>query len=342
MSTSDRAAERITATAKKKATSDRMVALEALAGAALVVAGVSVASSDIWMLSLGFHPAWLPVIILSSRYGPRGLFWSLTLVVGVMMLVDLAEGGRLGGLEQRLHGASDLLALVAATLVAWVAMMHEGRMGRLQSRLDSAIEVQVQAEATEQALHDNLGYLRGRLDRLELSLSVWRDLAGRLERGEHEDAADAALELCAIRTGADAGRVTLRDGASLVVIAGRGAWPTTVTRFRDKDKAISDKTVQAALMSKQVTTAPEDATDSDSLVAAPVLDEGSGVVIGVIALRGIANGPLRSADLHDLQLVAQWLAPALARGHADPIPARPTGRHRVPSVQITQRRIVQP
>ena len=319
-----------------------MVALEALAGAILVVAGVSVATSDIWLSSVGFHPGWLPVIVVSARYGPRGLFWSLAMMVGILMVVDLAQGGTLAGLDARVHSASDLFALLAATLVAWVGMMHEGRLGRQHQRLQAAIEVQNQAEATEKALHDNLGYLRGRLDRLELSLSVWRDLAGRLERGEHADAADAALELCAIRTGADAGRVTLRDGASLVVIAGRGAWPTAVTRFRDKDKAISDKTVQLAMSSKQVTTAPDDATETDSLVAAPVMDEGSGVVIGVIALRGIANGPLRSADLHDLQIVAQWLAPALSRGHADPIAPRPTGRHRVPSVQITQRRIVQP
>ncbi|HVV85566.1 MAG TPA: hypothetical protein VHE35_21045 [Kofleriaceae bacterium] len=297
-------------------TSDRMVALEALAGAALVVAGVSIVSpGDVWMTGLGLHPGWLVVIVLAARYGPRGLFWSLGIMLGVIAGVDLARGGGLAGLEARSHDASNLLALIAATAVAWIGMMHEGRMLRLAARLETATEQQARAESTEQALHDTVGYLRNRLDRLELSLSVWRDLAGRIERGDLADAADAALELCTMRTGATAGRVQLRDGESFTMVAGRGAWVMPAVRFREKHV---DATVQAALFSRQVTTAADGAGETDSELVAPVLDEGSGVVLGVIALRGLPAGGVRAAELLDLQVVASWLAPAFVRPQSEP------------------------
>jgi hypothetical protein len=299
-------------------TSDRTVALEALAGIAIVIVGVSIASpDDIWMTGFGLHPAWIPVILLAARYGPRGLFWSLGVSVAALALVDLIDGGNLAGLDDRTHSASDLLALVSATLVAWIGMMHDSRMSRAQSRLDRSLEEQAKAQATEQALHDNLCYLRGRLDRLELSLSVWRDLAGRLEKADIADAADAALELCSIRLGAQAGRVQVRDGDNLTAVAGRGTWVMPAVRFRDKGL---DATVQAALFSRQVTLAGPDATDTDSAVAAPIIDEGSGVVLGMLALRALPEGGLRAADLHDLQIIAQWLAPALTRPQKEPPP----------------------
>ena len=53
------------------------------------------------------------------------------------------------------------------------------------------------------------------------------------------------------------------------------------------------------------------ATDSD--VAAPIIDDDTGLVVGVIALRGVPAASLRAANLIDLRLIAQWLAPALNR-----------------------------
>lgn len=299
-------------------TSDRMVALEAVAGVALVIVAVTLASpDDVWMVGAGLHPGWIPIILLSARYGPRGLFWSLAIVIGGLAVADLIDGGRLAGLDARTHQASDLMALVTATLVAWIGMSHDGRMSRAQHRLDRALADQARAEATEQALQDNLGYLRNRLDRLELSLSVWRDLAGRLERGDIADAADAALELAFMRLGAQAGRVHLRDGDNLTPVAGRGTWVMPAVRFRERGV---DATVQAALFAKQVTLAGPDATETDSAVAAPILDGGGGV-LGMIALRALPDGGLKAADLHDLELIAQWLAPAITRPQKEPRPS---------------------
>lgn len=298
-------------------TSDRMVALEAAVGAALAVIAAALASpADVWLTGFGLHPGWIPVILLAARYGPRGLFWSLGVVVAALVIVDVAGDGTLAGLDARTHHGPDLLALLTATLVAWVGMMHEGRMTRAHHRLDQALAGQARAEATEQALQDNLGYLRNRLDRLELSLSVWRDLAGRLERCDIADAADAALELAFMRTGAQAGRVMLRDGDNLTPVAGRGAWVMPAVRFREKGL---DATVQAALFAKQLTLAAPDATDTDSAAAAPILDE-SGVVLGMLALRALPAAGLKPADLHDLELIAQWLAPAITRPQKEPKP----------------------
>ena len=98
------------------------------------------------------------------------------------------------------------------------------------------------------------------------------------------------------------------------MVAGRGAWVMPAVRFREQR---GDATVQAALLSKQVTVAGADATETDSAVAAPVVDE-SGVVLGMIALRGLPDGGLRAADLLDLAVVAQWLAPALTRPQTEP------------------------
>jgi hypothetical protein len=298
-------------------TSDRMVVVEALVGVALVVVGVSIASpDDIWMRGFGFHPGWIPVILLAARYGPRGLFWSLAIMIGALSIFDLIDGGNLSGLDARSHLATDLLALMTATLVAWVGMMHEGRMARAQHRLDHSLEQTARAEATEHALQDNLGYLRNRLDRLELSLSVWRDLAGRIARGDMADAADAAIELCFLRTGATAGRVQLRDGDNLTPIAGRGTWVMPAVRFREKGL---DATVQAALVGKKLALATPDATETDSAVAMPIVDA-SGVVLGILALRALPEGGLKPADLHDLELIAAWLAPALVRPQKEPPP----------------------
>jgi hypothetical protein len=277
---------------------------------------------DVWLSDVGFHPAWLPVIVLAARYGPRGLFTALALAGSMLIAASVALGGNLDGLVERSQRVSELFSLLAATLVAWIGMMHESRTTRVQARLDDTSASLHQAEETVHALHDGLTYLRARHDRLDISLSLWRNLASRIERGTDAEVADAVLELCGIRTGAQAGIVQLRDGHRLSTVAWRGHWAGTSARPRD----ISfDATVRAAIVSKQPTPASPDATDADSDVAVPVLDEGSGVVIGVIALRGIAPGALRAADLRDLTVIAHWLAPSLARSLHSAVQRRQTG-----------------
>ncbi len=279
-------------------TSDRTVLLEATAAAALTGAALALAApGDLWMVDRGLHPAWLPVLVLSGRYGTRGLFASLVATATVLTAIGMILGGTfddaVSGLTARPRAGSDLLALAAATVLAWIAMAHETRRERLAEQLAEAREARDEAESTLRALHDSLSYLRRRHDRLEVSLSLWRDVAARMERGDASDAARAALELCEIRVGATAGRVRRDDGHRLVTVAARGVWP-----------ASSDH------MEIDIEGASDDA-GAEREVAIPVLDD-RGTSVGVISLRGMPS-ELRAADLADLRVLASWLAPALNR-----------------------------
>lgn len=307
-------------------TSNRMLLIEAAAAAVLVDGAVAMYSpDDVWLSGLGFHPAWIPVIVLAARYGPRGLFVSLAITWGILLALAAPLGGSVDGIVARVHGSSDLYALIAATLVAWVGMMHESRIVRVVTTLDETTGLKREAEETVNALHDGLSYLRTRHDRLDVSISMWRNIAARIERGQASDAADAVLELCELRTGATAGLVQLRDGNRLSTVGWRGQWAAAAARPRD---ITGDATVRAAIVAHETTMAAADRGETDSDVAVPVLDDGSGVVLGVIALRGVTPGSIRAADLRDLAVLAQWIAPGLARSLQAATLRKLTGEHR--------------
>lgn len=292
-------------------TSDRAVLVEAAAAAILTAFAVAFAApgGDVWLPTIALHPAWLPVIVLAARYGTRGLFASLALVVGALALAGMINGSGVAGITMRTRFAADLLALGTATIIAWIAMARETRMARVIDQLHEVTSAHRQSEESIGALHESLAYLRSRHDRLDVSLSVWRDLAARMERGDAVDAARAALELCQFRVGAASGSVQLRDGNRLRLLASRGALPD-----REVVRDIGgDHTVRDAIVARSVAPASASASETDSDVAAPIVDEGSGLVVGVIALRGVPAASLRAANLIDLRLIAQWLAPALNR-----------------------------
>jgi hypothetical protein len=292
-------------------TSNRILVLEAAGAVALVIGAiVAVSPGDLWLRDLDLHPLWLPIIVVSARYATRGLFVSLALAGAGLAASSLAMGGTLDGFAERTENPSDLLGLTAAVLVSWVAMLHESRLGRAAQRLAEATERREQAESNLDALQTSLAYLRARHDRLDLSLTLWRNLATRLERGEPDDACAAVLELSEIRTGARAGIVQLRDGNRLTTVSSRGAWSPISIRPPDIN---DDATVRAAIATRLVTPAGPGATEHDSDVAAPVVDDATGAVLGVIALRGVSPTSLRAADLRDLGVLASWIAPSLAR-----------------------------
>lgn len=293
-------------------TSDRRVALEAIAGAVLVVGACAVWSpGDLFVSGFGFHPAWIAVLVLSARYGTGGLLVSVGLTWGLLAAITLALGRPLDALSPRLGATADAAALAAAILVAWIANLHAARTARVAARMTQAEAALREAGEAAAAMHDSLSFLRSRHDRMDLSLSVWRDLAARLERGEAAEAALAALELCAIRSGASAGVVQRWDGVSLHALARHGEWSPERTRPPD---VVVDRTAAAAVSGARAMVASEvpGVTAGDADVAVPILD-GAGGVLGVIALRGLPPARLSPADLSDLNLTAAWLAPALQR-----------------------------
>jgi hypothetical protein len=298
-------------------TSSRTIILEAGFGALLVAGGVAVASpSDIWLDGLGFHPAWIAVLVMAARYGTLGLFYSFAMTVAALAGADMALGrgfdATLHALSTRAGHASDLFAVAASLLVAFVAMLHEGRMGRLADKLAESQKSAAEIDDTMAALHDGFECLRARHDRIDRSLSLWRDLAGRLESGDAQQAATAALELAAMYAGAANGTVQYWDGRAVRGLAWHGRESIGEPRKRD---ITFDRTLRLAVERARpvVATEVENAAEEDSDVAVPILSEAGRFVVGVIALRGVSPTRLRAADLRDLVVVAQWLAPALEK-----------------------------
>ncbi len=296
------------------ATRDLVVVAEAAGAAAIVVSVTAIASPhDVWLAGGALHPAWLAVIVIAARYGTRGLLAVLVLTAGALAGASLALQGSLQGLDTRLRGHSDLIALATAIVVAWISMMHATRRARAERLLADAIEARRDAENNVLGLHASLAHLRARLDRLDLALGLWRSLASRMERGDAVEAARAALELCEIRVGARAGVIQRWDGTQVGVrLAARGAWSELDHAAPELD---GDATVRAAMLSRRVSPAGAGAHEHDADVAVPITIDDTGEQIGVIALRGVSPSRMHAGELADLGVIAQWLAPALAREH---------------------------
>jgi len=294
-------------------TSNRMIVLEAAIGAALVAAGVWVGSpSDLWMGTHGFHPAWITILVLAARYGTRGLLVALAITVAVLAGVATALGEPLTGLADRTANPSDLLALGAAILVAWIAMLHESRLTRLTHKLEDAEGWRKDAIGVIDALHDNVALLRSRHDRIDRSLMVWRDVASRMESGDPMQAGKAALELSSLQSGACGGFLQWWDGISLRALT----WSTREPASDQIPRDISvDRTARAAadLRSAVIISRVEGATADDCDVAVPILDPQGRGVLGVIGLRGVLPDHLTEADLQTLTMIADWLAPTIER-----------------------------
>jgi hypothetical protein len=292
-------------------TSNRIMLAEVGIVALLTTLGVAAAApgGDVWSPSFAVHAAWLPIIVLAGRYGLGGLLASLVVTACMLAIASMAAGHGLGAVTTRARLDADLPALATAVLVAWIAMARERRLSRAYDDLQGTTAARLESEATVDALHDSLSYLRRRQDRLDCSLSVWRDLATRLERGDDDEAARAALELCQVRLGADAGVVYACQGETLVPLASHGALPAGPAVRR----VTSDRTIRDALVARSAVPAADGSDGGDSDVAVAILDQDSRLVVGAIALRGLSAGVARAADLVELRLIAQWLAPALHR-----------------------------
>jgi hypothetical protein len=258
------------------------------------------------------------VLVLAARYGTLGLFLGLGLGVAALSGASLALGGSLDGLEARTSSLSDLFALSAAILISWMAMLHERRTERSAQKLASAERAEAAAIETMNALQEDIGPLRARHDRIDLCLTMWRELAGRLESGDAVQAARAAVELCTIRSGASAGMVYSWDGAQLSPVArcGRESFADAWTR-----DISFDRTARAALDRCRPVLASDvdNASEEDSDVAVPIVDLEGRTVLGVMALRGVSPARLRARDIRDLTLVAEWLASSLARSVPVPL-----------------------
>lgn len=275
----------------------------------LAVAGL-LAPGDLGLSTLYPHPIWLAVLVVSARYGSRGLSVCLPLSWAALILACLAVRISPAEVLARTASGSDLGALIGVVLVAAVASIHERRHEVTQSTLDT-LKVRCAADrAAVKELREAAVVLRTRADRLETSLTFLREIATRLEGNDAMAAAHAALELAVARTGARAGtaQVVLRDG-SCKAVAAVGTWAPDAP-VADLSR---DQTVLTALRNGRPTRAFDlsEVSAADSDLAAPILDA-RGQVAGVLALRGVRHGGANAVALHDLALVAAWCAKGFA------------------------------
>jgi hypothetical protein len=290
------------------ATPDRVVALEVTAAVGAVAGAVLLITGDLSVPGMDVHPLWIPVLVFAARYGVRGLFMAVAVAAATLTAVCLFQHGTIGAAAARGSNPYDVIALVAATLVAWTAMIRDGRLARSAQERDELDHRLENSEETARALRDVVGVLRDRLDRIDLSISMWRAIAARLDHGTLSDAAIAALELAAIRTGAATGVVLLLSpGDRLETIATFGHASAMGDFSRDRTVCHAFTNRRAALRGHV-----RGATLEDMEVAVPITGV-DGSVVGILAVRDTPPARLRAAEVRDVQVVGSWLAHAFSR-----------------------------
>ena len=288
-------------------TSDWILLIEVIAAMALVGGAILLVAGDLCVPAVDVHPLWIPVLVFSARYGVRGLFMAVAVASLGLATACMVEHGELTGALTRGSNPYDVVALVASTLVAWTGMIRDGRLTRSTQDRDDLGQRLDNTEETALALREVVGVLRDRLDRIDLSISMWRAIAARLDHGTLSDAAAAALELAAIRTGAATGVVLLNTGDRLETIANYGHASDCGDFSRDRTVCHAFSNRRAALRGHV-----RDAGLEDMEVAVPITGQ-DGSLVGVLAMRDTPPARLRAAEVRDVQVVATWLAPAFWR-----------------------------
>ncbi len=244
-------------------------------------------------------------MVFAARYAVRGMFISVVLGALALAAASFAEHESLVALTSRGSNPHDMVAFLAATLVAWTAMTRDGRLAHMASARDDATRRLESSEETINALGEVVSVLRYRLDRIDLSITMWREIARRIDRGPLPNAAIAALELASLRTGAGTGLVQRCTGGRLHTIAtfgnAVGASTSDISCDRTAMNAMAFR--RAALRSDLPDPLPE-----DSDVAVPIINPETGEVLGVIAMREAPPARLHAAEVRDLEVVAAWLA----------------------------------
>ena len=289
--------------------SGRTIVLEVTAAILLVGGAVALATSgNVVLTDADVHPLWIPVLVFAARYAVRGMFIALLMATAALAAASLAEYGTLAALSLRASNPHDMVALLSATLVAWTAMTRDGRLAQVVRARDDMQRRVRDSEETVNALGEVVGVLRCRLDRIDLSIHMWREIARRLDHGPLPSAATAALELASLRTGAAAGQVQrCGNGSRLQTIATFGPMGTPTSDIS------RDRTVLNAMAFRRAALRSDlpDALPEDSDVAVPIMNA-DGAVLGVLAMRETPPTRLHAAEVRDLEVVASWLADSFA------------------------------
>jgi hypothetical protein len=161
---------------------------------------------------------------------------------------------------------------------------------------------------------------------MNLSLTFLRNTAERLEGGDPEQAASAALAVAMTCLDARAGVVMLvgpdrptTPGTKVVILPSILSWGGLWNGDGSGPTLAGDHVVAAALESRRPTraTAVDGAALGDADMAVPLLS-GRGKPFGVLAVRGFPYRAAGMMALRDLAVASDWLATVLS--HPDRTP----------------------
>ena len=292
--------------------SQRIMMEASLAGVLASALAVLISSSDPWLTGSSFHPAWFAVMAMAAFYGLRGLLIGAPIVWSVVALCSAAVGSDVVGISRLATGA-DLMLLISSLSMAAIGMVQNRFRFALEVELGELRNQQEEDSGLLDSLQKRVLGLRARCERIDLNVRFWRHIANRLESMGAREAADAALEMCMVRTGARAGIVRHVEDGGLRNLAWRGQWSKERQLPRD---IFADATIAAALQTKTTVLASElsDVSPEDSDVAVAICSPTDGRVLGVLALRGQNRSQLDSAALQDISSMADWLTVSMSAG----------------------------
>jgi hypothetical protein len=258
------------------------------------------------------------VLLLAARYGTKGLCLSLLFSAAAVAAAAVTLG-EMRALGERLDGGADLVALVAALLVGWVASTQESRRDELACALDAVKNRSLADRQAAREMQNALVALRSRADRMNLSLTFLRNVAQRLEKRDPEEAAGAALTLAMSCLEARAGVVQLVGQSSADTRAATPNMGPSLLCWSgpwNSDGAApaleGDRVVATALEGRRAVRAidVDGAGIGDADMAAPLLDR-HGEAFGVMAVCGLPYETPTMMALQDLAVAAGWLAGVL-------------------------------
>lgn len=288
----------------------RTVAREALAGAVLIIVlSLLLDPHQLLLHAPGLHPIWLPILLITARYGERGLLLSFPLCWSCVAVVAALRGISAGLASDTLTRHATPVVVTGLSAVAWMASMHLRRYQALEQQHKNLVERCNRDGCLLEELHRVAQGLQERATRTEHALGFIKHVATRLDGSDAREAAQAALELVAARTGA---RCT-----AILVMKPDGLWPWKMLGPWNVNGSappctVEDATAQSALTGTACFRKKDDQDPHHCDAAAPI-PLASGRVAAVLVVRGLPHSMQMRAVLHDVELVAQWFSSACMR-----------------------------
>lgn len=298
--------------------------------------------------SISPHPLWLPLALLIVHDGRTGLVAAVVgwFAIGALAMVG-GEPVPWSEVLARLESGRELWVAVGLTCLGGISGLRRRQLRELEvSRRTSAMEAE-QLRRESDVWAGIVGELRGKLLRMDLSVTFLRDISDRLASRDPETIARAILDFAMARTGAASGVLRIgRPGRWRLLVsvdstdANDGALTSAMPPSQmpnDDGEVDLDKTIDTALALgrtvRKVDLKQPGPADAD--LATPLFEGGAGQprhdreaggqaeasppgqgCIGMLVLREIPSDLLRTVDVDELAAIASWGASALVQAHA--------------------------